>query len=136
MTAASGNTISDNRMCCLFSLAGRSARITNKRMDRCGSHHTPPLGQQSHQRCRTYPFAADRGFDGASSGAMQVQIIGPDGEDVIVVDQRQLYRCDSQSDRFTAGIRPMPTSVLSLRWMSQQVRLACTRRDPGGAAKD
>lgn len=30
---------------------------------------------------------------------MQVQIIGPDGEDVIVVDQRQLYRCDSESAR-------------------------------------
>ena len=75
-----------------------------------------------------------RPVDVAGSGPMQVQIIGPDGEDVIVVDQRQLYRCDSESDRATAG--PMPTSVLSLRWMSQQVRLACTRRDQGGAAKD
>lgn len=32
----------------------------------------------------------------AISGPLQVQIIGPDGEDVIVVDQRQLYRCGTK----------------------------------------
>ena len=50
-----------------------------------------------------------------NSGPLQVQIIGPDGEDVIVVDQRQLYRCDSCTCSAIITVRPLRASAVLTR---------------------
>ena len=73
------------------------------------AHAAPAYGGS-----RMLPRSARITHKRMDSGPLQVQIIGPDGEDVVVVDQRQLYRC----------VPSLPPAAGPLSWRSTRSPIA------------